>query len=351
MTETATTQNHNSPVATAPVPMSANEPHEDYEASLDQRANELAESLNAEQREHDRADDGEDPSDSLDESTREILQAVKQPSKVEQPKTDAEKDRQARLDRVAKMERESVKISSQNAQKERELSTKDQALARREKDLAQLEGVFNDPEALLGFLADKVGAEKLSNWLVEQANPERKLEAKAKGIEAQVEDRLRRMEESMAARERAIQEREQAQTRSQQRATSESTFASRVGEMASEAPYLARLVARRPSEAMKMGHAVTNQLVELAKGKPVTFDEIIHEVESQLSDYAEIYSPQNSGLEQNTRPEHRSPSAAAKAPSNRTASERTSIANEDEDYSRLSIDERARRLERTLKRQ
>lgn len=356
MTQQAMTQQatDHSTAAVVPQPL-PNTTAQDAEDSLEARALELTEALNAEQKDADVAAGAEDL-DVMGEAAKLLPKGIL-PAKDAPPATDAQKERDARLARVAEMERKSVKVSSQIAAKEKEVEAKAADveakaadIARREEQLAKLEGVFNDSEALLGYLADKVGAEKVANWLIEQAQPEKRIEVKQKTLATQMEERLKKTEEDIAKRFADLEAREKKMVMQQARSNNETGFKNRVTQVAAEVPIYSRLMEKRPADAINMAHATAEAIA--SKGGSVTFDDVIREIESQLSEYSEIYSPQPSGSQHN-RPEHRTPSAIAKATtlSNRAAAERSSIANEDSDYASESVEQRASRLERVLRAQ
>ncbi len=127
------------------------------------------------------------------------------------------------------------------------------------------------------------------------------------------------------------------------RSANEKDFAARTLEIKEEAPHAARLLNKRPKEFYAMADVAATQIMAAAKadGRKVTWDDVIRDVNQQLADFAKDLADEAPAAP-STPPKA---SAAAKAPtvSNRAASERSAILDEDEKWDSMSYDERVSR--------
>lgn len=301
------------------------------------------------------AADEKPAAEARDKSGR-FLPKHKTPSHAANPSTPAEEaadpdaERKERLERVREMEKQHFSRANKVTERERAAEAREKAIAERESRVQSLEGAFADPDGLLSLLEEKVGAEKLSHWILQQADPAKKAEHAAKrvktDIEKQIDDLRKKAEEEraqLAAERRTLAERQEFEKAAGQ-------LHSRVREVADDAPLVARLWDKRPQRAAAMADQIAREFQ--AQGVAWNFDDVILTMRERLDDEASIYSPtQDSGGEQQQSTRAATPSARATAKqtvSNRQAADRSSIVKP-EDLADLPLDERARRLERRLR--
>ncbi len=255
-----------------------------------------------------------------------------------------EKNRKASLANAARLERESVKRSTELAAKAAELKAQEAKFADREGKLAAFEKAYNDPDALLALLSDKVTPEKMSQFFIEAGQPDKVAERRAKaaleGATKPVNDEVTKLREEMEA----LRQENLAAKAQVTRSANEKDFAARTLEIKEEAPHAARLLNKRPKEFYAMADVAATQIMAAAKadGRKVTWDDVIRDVNQQLADFAKDLADEAAPAAPSTPTKV---SAAAKAPtvSNRAASERSAILDEDEKWDALSYDERVSR--------
>ena len=257
--------------------------------------------------------------------------------------------RKASLANAARLERESVKRSTELAAKAAEIKLTEAKFAERESKLAAFEKAYNDPDALLALLADKVTPEKMSQFFIEAGQPDKVAERRAKaalaGATEPVNAEVAKLREEM----KAIKAEADAAKAQVARAASEKDFAARTLEIKDTAPHAARLLAKRPKDFYQMADVSATQIMAKAQaeGRTPSWDDVIHDVEKQLSDFARDLQDEGAGTHSTHDKLTKTP-AAAKAPtvSNRAASERSSIVSDDEKWESLPYEERVRRAEK-----
>jgi len=262
------------------------------------------------------------------------------------PAVDHEAERQSKLARVHALEQQQYAKAQKITERERELEARAKQLQDVERSVKQLESAFNDPDALLEMLEKRVGGEKLSQWILAQADPGKKAEAAARKATSAVEDKLKALqEENKQWREKLENERKQAQEKAAFDAAARE-ISSRVAEVAEEAPLAARFFEKRPQAAIRMADSIARSF----EGRQFNYDDVIIKMQEALAADSEIFSAQHSGTDAKSTPASSKP-AAAKAKntlSNRDAADRTAIV-EPEDISKLSLDERQKHFERRLR--
>lgn len=295
----------------------------------------------------------------------ELEEAATEDASAEKPKTKAvvaspaqttpavpsaeETARKASLANAARLERESVRKSTELAAKAAELKAQESKFTDREKKLADFEKAFNDPDALLGLLADKITPEKMSQFFLEQGQPDKIAERRARAAQEPVTSELTKLREEMAELKKEAQDKETKAAVVAQRQESEKRFSERVLDLKADAPLAARLLEKRPKDFFAMADQTATQLMAAAQaeGRTATWDDVIKDVHKQLHDF-------NSALQEEaaqtavSSPETSKKTAAAKAPtvSNRAASDRSTILNEDETWENLPLEERVKRAEK-----
>lgn len=317
-----------------------------------QRIHMVQEAANAEAKASRSAEDQDDgpapPSDS-DNSDEDEAPVKAKAKEKEEPaaKTSSPEDsaRKASLANAARLERESVKRSTELAAKASELKAQESKFAEREKVLSDFEKAFNDPDALLSLLAEKVTPEKMSRFFIEQGQPDKVAERRAKAAQEPVNSELAKLHEKIAA----LQAETDSHRKQAARASSEKDFSARVQEMKTDVPHAARLLSKRPEAFFTMADSSAAQLITAAEaeGRPAPqWDDVILDINKQLLEFTRDLQDEVSAT--SSTPEKSTKSAAAKAPtvSNRAASERSAILNEEETWENLPYDERVKRAEK-----
>ncbi len=311
-------------------------------ALAERRANALSADADEDQ------EDNEVGPPDVDEDGEDIEAAPPPPVAKKAPPAPAapsaeEKARKASLVNAARLERESVRKSTELAAKAAELKAQESKFADREAKLTAFEKAYNDPDALLGLLAEKVSPDKMAQFFIEAGQPDKVAERRAKAAQEPVNSEISKLREEMAAL-KAEAETHKAHIA---RAASEKEFAARVTDIKDEAPRAARLLSKRPKEFFSMADAAATTL--LAADPAATWDDVIHDVNKQLEDFArDLQDEQAADTTNSTQKLTTKNTAAAKAStvSNRAASERSTVLNEDEKWDALPLEERVRRAEK-----
>jgi hypothetical protein len=187
----------------------------------------------------------------------------------------------------------------------------------------------------------KVTPQRLGEWLRERmTNPEL---AAREAAQKAIDPRIAALEAKLAQSEQTIQEffaQQQAEkTRHAERQAAEEFFAF-TRDNAGAAPYSARFLTQHgPNEFYKLAVKAASSVPE-----GVGPQAILDQIEENLNALASLYGSQESAPSKATAPPPRTAAAAkANTLSNAAASARTSVVEED-DWSSLDLDERARRL-------
>jgi hypothetical protein len=349
MSETHTNAAPATPAAAPPAPAA---PAPTADESFTQRLEQVEAAARAES-DAAAADEEEAETPAGDAAPREPAKAAT-PAKAAPP--DPDKERKDRLARAAQLERDNVRAKMALAHKERELrhhadqlAQKEQAITTREGSTQALEKALNDPAALLSLLAERVGPEKLSHWLVEQSQPEKVAEHRARAVAGQVSEEVKKLREELASL-RAEKTREQEGARAAaNRQEAEKHFSTRIEQVREEAPHVARMLAGRPGDLLRMAWEVDRELSR--EGLHYNQDDIILKLEERLGAFASALhgSSQQAAPQAPSKDELSRSTAAAKAPtvSNRAAAERASLLSEDEEG--LPFEERIRRAEKRVR--
>ncbi|WP_394825035.1 hypothetical protein [Pendulispora albinea] len=265
-----------------------------------------------------------------------------------------------RLDRVATLEREARRRRQAVARQERELAAERERVADAGKKAADLEAIFSDPDRLLEALEQRVGYEKLTQWLHQQNDPAKRAElAAARSQKKELDPITARIDALEAENKRLHTEHLQAQV--------ERALHSRITEVAVEAPYTARIMRKAPEALMQRVDTIVERMCgsEESGGEGLTFgvdfnlDHVIARVERALkAEHAlytddEVTEPADQGRNdssKSTGPAGKGGNGAkeqAKTLTNRDGSDRTTL---ETDGPRLSWDERIRRAEQRARR-
>jgi hypothetical protein len=260
---------------------------------------------------------------------------------IEAPAADPDAERKEKLARIHDLEKNAFAKASKLTERERAAETRERTLKEREERLTALERSFGDPESLLQLLEEKVGAEKVSQWLLQQADPAKRTELAAKKATSAVEEKLQKLQEELRAKEQKLESERRAleERHAFERATSQ--LVGRVKEVAEEAPLVARFFEKRPQAAANMA----DQVARSFQGQEFNFDDVIIRMQQALAADAEIFGAQQSAESGTHSNRATSQSATAKAKttvSNRDAAERSSIVKPD-DEAELSLEERTQR--------
>ncbi len=250
--------------------------------------------------------------------------------------------RKASLANAARLERESVRRSTELASKAAELKAQETRLAERDAKLTAFEKAYNDPDALLSLLAEKVSPEKMSQFFIEAGQPDKVAERRAKAAQEPVTSEITKLREEMAALKKEAADKESKAAAQAKRQDSEKQFSERVLELKADAPHAARLMAKRPKDFFAMVDTAATQL--LAANPQANWDDVIKNIDTQLLEFTRDLQDEAPSTSEKTVKN----TAAAKAPtvSNRAASERSAVLNEDEKWESLPYDERVKRAEK-----
>ncbi len=254
--------------------------------------------------------------------------------------------RKASLANAARLERESVRRSTENAAKAAELKAKETSLSERDAKMTAFEKAYNDPDALLSLLAEKVTPEKMSQWFIEQGQPEKVAERRAKAAQEPVVSEITKLREELDAMKKEKADTEAKTASTAKRQDIEKQFSARVLELKADAPHAVRLLGKRPQEFFAMADTAATQL--RASNPDSTWDDVIRSIDKELSDFARDLQ-EEAAAAPSTPEKTTKQSAAAKAPttvSNSAASERSVILDEDAKWESLPFAERVKRAEK-----
>ncbi len=287
--------------------------------------------------------------DTNDEDTPEPVKA-KAPEKAPPPAAPSAEEtaRKASLANAARLERESVRRSTELSRKDAELKAREAEVTARDAKLKAFEKAYNDPDELLSLLAEKVSPEKMSQWFIEQGQPEKVAARRAKAAQEPVVSEIAKAREELAALKQEIADKAEREAAVAKRQESEKQFSERVLELKADAPHAARLMAKRPKDFFAMVDTAATQI--LSRNPAATWDDVIQNVNKELHDFhsdlqEEAASPAAPSIPEKTGKN----SAAAKAPttvSNSAASERSVILDEDAKWESLPFAERVKRAEK-----
>lgn len=313
-------------------------------ADADSRANALLERLESEQRELDNAEpDNDNGAPGTEPQSTAVPPANTNAAPPAAPAAKPPPGKDESLDRIARLERETIQRKQEIALRERETRDRAAQIMEREAAIVAREKRFEDAGELLSYIEEKGWGDALAQHIVSMSDPDKRAEQaarKAAGkVESEVDKRLRALEgENHRLREQQVN------------VETERVFSSRVTEVATEAPLVARALTKRPERTIARAHAIA------ASFGRVTFnlDDVIIHLERELADEAAIFrdeEPQQAGSPRtNSKDEPLRTDAAAKAKtvSNRDAATRSAIV--EDDGGELSLDDRIARAERRMRR-
>lgn len=303
------------------------------------------------------SDDAETSSDTPDETDESAddgedapVKAAPKAAEKPAPATPSPEDaaRKASLANAARLERESVKRSTELASKAAELKAQEAKFSEREQVLSNFEKAYNDPDALLALLAERVTPEKMSQFFLEAGQPDKVAERRAKAAQEPVTSEITKLREELSAMKKEAEEKATKEQARAARAENEKLFSERVLENKADAPRAARLLSKRPKEFFAMADASATQLMAAAQaeGKPTpTWDDVIRDVHDQLESFTRDLQDEVAPAAPSANEKTTKSTAAAKANtvSNRAASDRSAILNEDESWENLPLEERVKR--------
>ncbi len=183
----------------------------------------------------------------------------------------------------------------------------------------------------------------MAQYFIESGQPDKVAERRAKAAQEPVNSEITKLREEM----KALKEEADKAKAHIARANSEKEFGARVLEIKDTAPHAARLLTKRPAEFYSMADAAATQLMAKAEaeGRVASWDDVIQDVNKQLHDFYRDLQDEAAPVAPSTPTKQ---TAAAKAPtvSNRAASERSAILDEEDKWESLPFEERVRRAEK-----
>lgn len=315
----------------------------DADSALESRMSSLLETLRNEPHEDADETDADEPA-----ALTPATPAKKNPEASDDPAV----QRNEALDRARDLESKNVKKQLELSAKDKEarriadqLTSERADLDKRMKAVEAREREFDDPLAVLKMIEDKVGPEKLTQWIIAQSDPIKRAELAAKAAARTAAGETSAETKKLAEEVQQLREerdRERAEKATLQARTG---FAQRVQAVAAEAPLVARLFERKPEKALAMADEIARSFTA-----EFNFDDVILEMRKRLDDDADLYAPSTGAAsDQTSNDQQPTRAAAAKANnlSNRAAAARSSIV--DDDDSGIPLEERTRRLERRLR--
>lgn len=259
---------------------------------------------------------------------------------------DAEKARQERRERLAKLqEQERQRVDSQAKFAERDQLARQLAEAEaKAKRYEEAQAKAIDPstldEAKFFELAHQlnISPQKLGEFLSQQFNDPSSLAAQ-KATQA-LDPRIKAAEERAAAAERQVQEFIAAQQRAQQEAQEAQLRAQFVSSIKPDAtPRSAAFVAKYgDAEFLKIADAAANSLPAGAGAQ-----DLLDEIEEKLGELASVFGTQTPPSSKHALSPVPSGAAKPTTVSNSHAQERASVVDDD-DFASLPLEERAKRL-------
>lgn len=319
------------------------------DTSFEQRAAALADELRAERPEP----AGERAEDVASETPAGPATPVVAPADSDPEATKRREERRARLAEVAARTREGVDRKERLSAQEKLAREHAAAVARAEKAealaAARLD-VENFDEAALFALAEKkkIDPARLANWIRDSiSNPERLAEAAAlKATQAAYDPKLAAIEAENAAlkaRLDAFEATQQSARAAAEEAHHTQVFLGHVKGQAARAPMAVKLLEASSEEFIEIANTAAG-LIPDGAGADALLDKIEDLLDSEgrriYQTYASLYgNPATSRAS--------TPSGAAKpnTVSNSLAGERAAVV-EEEDFAKLPLEERARRLSR-----
>ncbi len=292
-----------------------------------------------------------DAEDDAEEAPVAKAKAKEAPAQTPTGPSPEEMARKASLANAARLERESVRRSTELAAKAAELKAQESKLAEGNAKIAAFEKAYNDPDLLLELLSEKVSPDRMARFFLEAGQPEKVAERRAKAAQEPVTSEITKLNAKIAAMEKAAADKEAQAAAVANRQESEKQFAARVLDMKADAPHAARLLNKRPKDFFALADTAATSLMAAAQaeGRTATWDDVIKDVNKQLHDfYSDLQEETASPAAPSTLEKTGKNTAAAKAPtvSNRAASERSAILDEDEKWDGLPFDERVKRAEK-----
>ena len=272
----------------------------------------------------------------------------------------AKAERQERLQQLKMRDRERVDHKQRQAEGDK-LTRRAADLERRAAEAEALAAKRIDAESLdeASFLAlaEKRGisGDRLAAWIRDAVtNPEKVAQAAAlKAMQGASDPKFAALEAKLAAQEAQIQNflaAQQEQHANSEAAQNLSHFRSYVEESAPRAPLAAQLLSRNADEFMRMAD-MAGESVPRGAGREALLDAVEDLLDGGargiVEQYAELYGYSKPTTSTGKALPPSRATASAKTVSNSLAAGRTSVV-EEEDWSSLDLDERARRLAKSL---
>lgn len=248
-----------------------------------------------------------------------------------------------RLAKLGQMERAQVerrqKARDEYSRREQEIAIRHQQVEHAARQVADRDKIWDDPQAVLSMLEEKVGVDKLVAYFAEAKNPAKLAAREAKKDLEPLAQQVAELRAENAAFKHA-----------QATAAVETEFKGVISQFANDdAKFTARALAKNERKVIDRAHAIANEL----RGAKKNFN--LYDIANILeSEYRDVHAMLNdsAGLEptdETTRNEEISNGATGKAKtiSNRAASSRTAIAANG--GTRMSLEDRAEAAKRRLR--
>lgn len=263
--------------------------------------------------------------------------------------TDADKERLAKIARATEIERAARDKASKAAEKERAADEKVRRAEEREQRATELlakaeakEKQLLDKAHLVQFIKKNLTGAEVAQLITDDLDPARSAEM---ALERTVTPKLAEMQAKIDAYERRDQEAKARATQEAHQRAVVDNFLAAAKQGVADKPYARALLEKRPEEFAARADAIALRLV--AEKGATDYNEVLSKVESELSDFAALISPQPSG--EVAAPSEAAHGTAAPAPrartlTNRTSAGRSTLAQDDD--SLAGLDARADELKR-----
>lgn len=248
------------------------------------------------------------------------------PPAVEDPKA-------GRLAKLAKLERDQVEKRQQSSAREQALEAREARLAALEQQIAARDKVWDDPISLLDMLEQKVGPEKLVDYLSKAKDPAQVAARTAREARKEIDPEIA----ELRAKVQRIEHQEiQAKVYTQ--------FKGIIAEnAASEAQFTARALAKNEAAVLKRADRIADHLTATKQNYNLYTIAVL--LEQELRESAELTAEKPEATSKEAPKEALGPNTI----SNRDASTRTTVAANG--GKRLSYEERIAKAERAAREQ
>lgn len=292
--------------------------------NLDQRAAALIEQLNSEAR-------AVEPEVTTEEQPAPATAAP--PADKPDPVA-ARKARLAEVERLRQEERAKVAASRARAPKQAAMPPAAAPPAPQGPVITDVDSFFRIAEQM------QISPQKVADWLQKQQNPAALAAHVAEEKLTPLQQELRKTQERIEAFERAQAEKEARQHQAAQLHQVRQALAAHTQAVAAEAPLAVRLLTKSPDRYFALADTVAESLPD-----GFTAQDIVDQIEEQLSDFGQLYAEPPSPT--STTKRTKEPAAAKAHVGNRMAAERATV-SEDEEVP-ADLESRADRLKARLR--